>query len=56
MPAWGAFPSDDVEADTALMNARLQTWIDQAPDQYWWVHKRFKTRPPGVPSVYGGRD
>jgi KDO2-lipid IV(A) lauroyltransferase len=56
MPVWTSFPTDDLEADTALMNARLQTWIDQAPDQYWWVHKRFKTRPPGEPSVYGGRD
>ena len=56
MPAWTHFPSQDIEADTALMNARLQTWIDQAPAQYWWVHKRFKTRPPGQASVYGGRD
>ena len=55
-PVWTGYPTDDVVADTALMNARLQTWIDAMPDQYWWVHKRFKTRPPGEPSVYGGRD
>ena len=52
MPAWTDFPSDDVLADTALMNQRLQSFIDTMPDQYFWVHKRFKDRPPGVPGVY----
>jgi KDO2-lipid IV(A) lauroyltransferase len=47
MPAWTGFPSGDVLADTALMNARLQTYIDTMPDQYYWVHKRFKDRPTG---------
>lgn len=52
MPAWQGFPSEDVVADTALMNLRLQMYIDTMPDQYFWVHKRFKDRPPGAPSVY----
>jgi KDO2-lipid IV(A) lauroyltransferase len=52
MPSWPGFPSDDVVADTALMNLRLQSYIDTMPDQYFWVHKRFKDRPPGVSSVY----
>ena len=52
LPAWQGFPTDDVVADTALMNERLQTYIDTMPDQYYWVHKRFKTRPPGQPGVY----
>jgi KDO2-lipid IV(A) lauroyltransferase len=52
MPAWTSFPSDDVVADTALMNQRLQSYIDTMADQYFWVHKRFKDRPPGVPPVY----
>jgi KDO2-lipid IV(A) lauroyltransferase len=52
LPAWSNFPSDDQEADTALMNARLQTYIDAMPDQYYWVHKRFKDRPPGEPDLY----
>ena len=39
-------------ADTALMNQRLQGYIDAMPEQYYWVHKRFKTRPPGEPSMY----
>ncbi|MDO8252619.1 MAG: lipid A biosynthesis acyltransferase [Rhodoferax sp.] len=52
MPSWQGFPSGDVLADTALMNLRLQSFIDTMPDQYFWVHKRFKDRPPGAPAVY----
>jgi KDO2-lipid IV(A) lauroyltransferase len=52
LPAWEDFPTDDVVADTALMNRRLQGYIDAMPEQYYWVHKRFKTRPQGQPSVY----
>ena len=51
-PSWPAYPTDDVEADTALMNAHLQSYIDASPGQYYWVHKRFKTRPEGEASVY----
>ena len=50
--AWQDFPTDDVLADTATMNQRLQAWIDTMPGQYFWVHKRFKDRPVGEPSVY----
>ena len=52
MPAWSNFPTDDVVADTTLMNQRLQGYIETMPDQYFWVHKRFKSRPAGAPSVY----
>ncbi|WP_332814237.1 LpxL/LpxP family acyltransferase [Ramlibacter sp.] len=52
LPAWRDFPSDDLEADTALMNERLQDYIDGMPEQYYWVHKRFKTRPAGARPVY----
>ena len=52
LPAWENFPSDDVTADTALMNERLQGYIDNMPEQYYWVHKRFKSRPDGLPPVY----
>jgi len=52
LDAWKGFPTRDVEADTALMNERLQGYIDEMPDQYYWVHKRFKTRPPGMNAVY----
>jgi Kdo2-lipid IVA lauroyltransferase/acyltransferase len=50
--AWVGFPTNDAEADTALMNRRLQEYVDEIPSQYYWVHKRFKTRPPGEPGVY----
>jgi KDO2-lipid IV(A) lauroyltransferase len=52
MPPWENFPTEDVQADTALMNRLLEGWINPDPAQYYWVHKRFKTRPPGQPSVY----
>jgi KDO2-lipid IV(A) lauroyltransferase len=52
LPAWQQFPSGDVEADTARMNEQLQGYIDAMPEQYYWVHKRFKTRPPGELPVY----
>lgn len=52
MAAWTDVPSHDLVADAALMNQRLQSYIDTMPDQYFWVHKRFKDRPPGVPAVY----
>jgi KDO2-lipid IV(A) lauroyltransferase len=52
MPAWQDYPTRDVEADTALMNLRLQQYIDSMPEQYYWVHKRFKSRPPGMPGIY----
>jgi KDO2-lipid IV(A) lauroyltransferase len=51
-PAWPDFPSEDIAADTARMNRHLQEYIDTMPEQYYWVHKRFKTRPQGEPSVY----
>ena len=52
LPAWENFPGDDPVADTAFMNARLQDYIATMPAQYYWVHKRFKTRPAGEPSLY----
>jgi KDO2-lipid IV(A) lauroyltransferase len=52
LPAWADFPTDDAVADTALMNARLEDYINTMPAQYYWVHKRFKTRPEGEPSLY----
>lgn len=53
-PAWEAYPTADVEADTARMNRRLEGFIAAMPEQYYWVHKRFKSRPPGEPSLYDG--
>ena len=46
------FPGDDPVADTARMNALLAEHIRTMPEQYHWVHRRFKTRPEGEPGVY----
>ena len=53
MPRWQSYPTDDLLADTAFMNQQLQGFIDTMPEQYYWVHKRFKDRPAGERSVYG---
>ena len=39
-------------AATRRMNAFIEERVLEAPAEYFWAHKRFKTRPPGVPSVY----
>jgi len=52
LPAWPDFPTQDMAADTWRGNQLLETLIKRSPEQYFWVHKRFKTRPPGQPSVY----
>lgn len=52
LPAWQDYPSDDLVADAALMNQRLESYINTMPSQYYWVHKRFKSRPEGEASVY----
>ena len=46
------FPSDDPEADTARLVASLEDYVRECPEQYWWVHQRFKGRPPPLPDVY----
>ncbi|MEO8803845.1 MAG: LpxL/LpxP family Kdo(2)-lipid IV(A) lauroyl/palmitoleoyl acyltransferase [Rudaea sp.] len=52
------FPTDNVVADTARVNAAIETMVRAAPTQYLWVHKRFKTRPPSAsPSnIYAAAD
>jgi KDO2-lipid IV(A) lauroyltransferase len=52
-PAWEHYPSDDAVADAARMNRELEGYIRAVPEQYYWVHKRFKTRPPGEAGFYG---
>ena len=52
-PALEDFPSGDDTEDAARLNAVLETQIERSPEQYLWVHRRFKTRPPGAPPAYG---
>ena len=49
---WDDFPSNDVEADTRRMNEAIEQAVRQMPAQYYWVHKRFKTRPHGEAKFY----
>ena len=49
---WTDFPTDDPVADAARMNEWIGSEVRRNPAQYYWVHKRFKTRPPGEPSLY----
>jgi Kdo2-lipid IVA lauroyltransferase/acyltransferase len=49
---WDNYPTGDDTADARRMNAFLEEQILQMPEQYYWVHKRFKTRPPGQPGFY----
>jgi Kdo2-lipid IVA lauroyltransferase/acyltransferase len=52
LPPWDDFPTDDALADATRMNQWIEQEIRRNPEQYLWVHKRFKTRPPGEPSLY----
>lgn len=45
-------PSADAIADTAHVNMCIEDMVREAPEQYLWVHKRFKTRPEGQPPIY----
>jgi KDO2-lipid IV(A) lauroyltransferase len=49
---WTGFPSGDDVADARRLNAFVETEARTMPEQYYWLHKRFKTRPPGENSVY----
>lgn len=49
---WANYPTGDHGADAATMNTYLEAMIQTMPHQYYWVHKRFKTRPEGEAPLY----
>lgn len=51
-PQWRDWPTGDPQADAARYMAELETVVRRQPSQYLWVHRRFKTRPPGEPDLY----
>ncbi len=51
-PAWDNFPGDDMAASARRMNQFIEERVREAPADYFWTHKRFKTRPDGEPSPY----
>jgi len=46
------FPTGDKQLDSEAMNRAIEQCVSRLPDQYFWVHKRFKTRPPGSEDIY----
>ena len=52
LPALDNFPTADAAADAVRINQLIEKYIRLAPEQYLWVHKRFKARGPGHPEVY----
>ncbi len=51
-PALTNFPTDDIVADTLKTSQLLEQLVTADPDRYWWILKRFKTRPPGENKFY----
>jgi KDO2-lipid IV(A) lauroyltransferase len=51
-PPWEDFPGGDSYADTKRMNEYIERQVLAMPEQYLWMHKRFKTRPPGEARFY----
>ncbi len=49
---WENFPTEDIQADTRRVNAFIENRVREMPEQYYWLHKRFKTRPEGEPKFY----
>lgn len=53
LPALTDFPgTDTLDAAMVRVNRLIEDWARPDPAQYYWVHRRFKTRPPGQPKVY----
>jgi KDO2-lipid IV(A) lauroyltransferase len=51
-PAWSGFPSGDEVSDARRMMAFIEERVLEMPEQYFWLHKRFKTRPEGEARFY----
>lgn len=51
-PALEGFPTGDMEADARRVNAWIEAHVRLAPEQYYWIHRRFKGRPPPYPDPY----
>ena len=51
-PAWENYPGKDIVAATRFMNEFLEEQIRLTPAEYFWSHRRFKTRPEGEADLY----
>lgn len=52
LPPIENFPGDDLEQDVIRTNQIIEAQVRKAPEQYLWIHRRFKTRPEGMPKLY----
>jgi len=52
LPPIENFPSGDDVKDATIINELIQEQVLLEPDQYLWLHRRFKSRPEGQPNVY----
>jgi len=52
LPAFENFPGESDEKDCLRINQIIESQVRRFPDQYWWLHRRFKTRPEGEPRPY----
>ncbi len=52
LPALENFPSGDQYEDACLVNQAIEEMVIKNPEQYAWIHKRFKTQQEGQPSIY----
>lgn len=52
LPALTDYPSTDPVRDLARVNAVMERHVREAPGQYWWIHRRFKSRPEGEAPFY----
>lgn len=50
-PAWENYPSGDLQADTRRMNEFIEQRVLEMPEQYFWLHRRFKTRPKNLANM-----
>ncbi len=56
LPPFEGFPSDDPVADTKRYVDVLEAHIRKAPEQYFWIHRKFKDLPDGYPDYYADLD
>ena len=56
LPPLEDFPSDDLVADTERYVRLLEEHVRKCPEQYFWIHKKFKNLPDGYPDYYSDLD
>ena len=56
LPAFDEFPGDDPVADTRRYLEALETHVRSCPEQYFWIHRKFKDLPDGYPDYYADLD